>query len=79
MACGIYQARDWLRKRFCIANITSEINSGVDSSKVGGGGGHIHIIVVCTIIIFLKSIFFTVYEHEYINMSPPPHTDPGLR
>ncbi len=24
---GIYQARDWqLRKRFCIANITSEIN-----------------------------------------------------
>ena len=22
----IYQARDWLRERFCIANITSEIN-----------------------------------------------------
>ncbi len=23
---GIYQARDWLRKRFIIANITSEIS-----------------------------------------------------
>ena len=36
-----------------------------------GGVADIHIFVFCNINSFLKSIVFTVCEHEYMNISPP--------
>ncbi len=49
-----------------------------DDGKSITGGAHIHIFVLCPIIItfeteiwILKSIVFTVCEQEYMNMAAP--------
>jgi hypothetical protein len=47
--------------------------SGGGGSMIGGGGPHIHILVLCVTNFFseIGCCQIKVCEHEYVNMSPP--------
>ena len=58
---------------FCVFIVLLK-HRGSEKSIIGGGG-HINLLVFGTNQFLLKSIVFTVCEHECMNMGPPPIID----